>query len=106
MGTRSSTGGLVGEEGAGKGDELALADREDDAALFNGGGVTLAQAADEIVRAYGTGSRSGYLFTHSSETLLLNPNAPQMRWMRRLVRNRIQTSRRTARKIEPYPVAR
>ncbi len=24
------------------------------------------------------GSRSGYLFTHSSETLLLNPNAPQM----------------------------
>jgi mono/diheme cytochrome c family protein len=24
------------------------------------------------------GSRSGYIFTHSSETLLLNPNAPQM----------------------------
>lgn len=24
------------------------------------------------------GSRSGYVFTHSSETLLLNPNAPQM----------------------------
>ena len=24
------------------------------------------------------GSRSGYLFTHSSETMLLNPNAPQM----------------------------
>jgi len=24
------------------------------------------------------GSRSGYMFTHSSETLLLNPNAPQM----------------------------
>ena len=24
------------------------------------------------------GSRSGYVFTHSSETYLLNPNAPQM----------------------------
>ena len=24
------------------------------------------------------GSRGGYIFTHSSETLLLNPNAPQM----------------------------
>jgi hypothetical protein len=27
---------------------------------------------------YAIGSRGGYIFTHSSETMLLNPNAPQM----------------------------
>lgn len=41
-------------------------------------------ATDAVDRRQGAafrnalGSRSGYIFTHSSETLLLNPNAPQM----------------------------
>ena len=41
-------------------------------------------STDEVDRRQGAafrnalGSRSGYIFTHSSETLLLNPNAPQM----------------------------